>query len=874
MNGHKNARLTLETLESRLAPVANLGVGPVITSALVVPGQTIAVSYSVSNVGDAATSRSSWNDVVVLSADNRFDATDIVLADLTRVGQLAARTSYTRAVNVTIPTTTSMGLKNLLVVTDSRNLVVDASRTNNTRALPLGVLNPESLGFVDATQGVLGAPLVLTSVDVSGTPTARFQSSPSRIYSVAGFRLTNIDMTVTAEASPQVNGTATLLIPTGTTTLSLPVQFSVANGKLSISGGNTFFNFRYGMGAGVLTAAVARIDAAFEVNLSTRTTTGEVTLNASRATLIPQGTTTTGPVTAHTLQATLTPAGKLTGSAALVRINVPKTLTIEAANVSVSYDPTRPTAALAILTNATATADRFPGAVASIPVMSITPSGFSIPALDIIAPEVTLDSLATATNLRMAVRGLVYNRSTGLTATTLSATASLVNLRQGQATAEGVTFVMSPSTGTMTTTFTKLTATLGSASITATTGRLAVGTDATGALASVASAKIQLPNTPLLTITGFRLERDGQFGFDAMTGLVLPNLGAPGPRVTSSFRGQITRTEDKTLVNLTGTGTLFGTAIKIEGMLEASSAGLLGALRLSMPNGLALSAVGTILGLSATGEAHFLINKTAEARQITIAGLTRNVAANGGQMVLAGSVAIRGFKMEGTFDFVPQIVGTVVNLRISGDAHLELGRFGTFDLTPTGSFTITQAGIIGSMVIIRRAETVEFVRFEGETTYRVDTVSATKTAFVRIAGGIRPNGLPAIFQTSAAVNIGFRDNPGTVPDAYFISIPTTSPLQATLFGQTVRFSGELRSDGFARLTGSLALSVGIPNVMSASTNLTMTITRSTTEIVTLSGSGTATGRVGPFAATGTASLSASGLLRVTLLGQTFEFWLA
>jgi hypothetical protein len=67
-------------------------------------GDTVAVSFTVSNVGSSATVASTWTDRIVLSSNTTLgDADDITLAIVTRNGSLAGGANYTANTNVKLP---------------------------------------------------------------------------------------------------------------------------------------------------------------------------------------------------------------------------------------------------------------------------------------------------------------------------------------------------------------------------------------------------------------------------------------------------------------------------------------------------------------------------------------------------------------------------------------------------------------------------------------------------------------------------------------------------------------------------------------------------------------------------------------------------
>lgn len=93
-------------------------------------GQNINVSWTVTNAGNGATDKGSWNDAVYLSTDAIYDSNDTLLKTLAHVGTLSPTGNYTVNTTVTIPSSLS-GSRYLIVRTDVSNEVFERTNENN-----------------------------------------------------------------------------------------------------------------------------------------------------------------------------------------------------------------------------------------------------------------------------------------------------------------------------------------------------------------------------------------------------------------------------------------------------------------------------------------------------------------------------------------------------------------------------------------------------------------------------------------------------------------------------------------------------------------------------------------------------------------------
>ena len=121
-------------------------------------GETIDISWTVINQGEADANQTFWYDSVYISSDERFDESDtLVTTQYTADPPLAVGNSYTTSLGVVLPQT-AIGDRYLLILTDDRNRQGESDESNNTLALPISLSAP-NLVVSDAIApafGILG----------------------------------------------------------------------------------------------------------------------------------------------------------------------------------------------------------------------------------------------------------------------------------------------------------------------------------------------------------------------------------------------------------------------------------------------------------------------------------------------------------------------------------------------------------------------------------------------------------------------------------------------------------------------------------------------------------------------------------------------
>ncbi len=144
-------------------------------------GQDVTVSWRVENVGNAATSRTSWPDRLYLSADTTLDAGDSLLRSMSRNGALAAGEAYTVSALVELPEFIQ-GEFHIIVQANDANMSEEHDAGNNAGADALTVTltpPPDLTAALDAPDaGWAGRSVsvswTVANDGVSPTPTFRW----------------------------------------------------------------------------------------------------------------------------------------------------------------------------------------------------------------------------------------------------------------------------------------------------------------------------------------------------------------------------------------------------------------------------------------------------------------------------------------------------------------------------------------------------------------------------------------------------------------------------------------------------------------------------------------------------------------------------
>jgi hypothetical protein len=261
----------LENLESRVLLSADLTVSlgmPKPAYLTYVPGDVISVPVTVRNVGDVSAVASSAAPIKVAlrgSADNQYDLTDLLAAQISLTSPVAAGASVTRTVKLTIPAAPITQLY-LVAAVDTTGVVTESSEANNTASSP-----PASVAWQFGTVANRIGAIPLTLTDSDGTlvtfkltgPGTGTLSSTAEGYSVS-LANTTAASTLKITTSKSGDGRCTLhdLVIDGpinaiaATTTDFTGDISIAQNAASLTLGN-LSNSALTIGAPLVTPATS-----------------------------------------------------------------------------------------------------------------------------------------------------------------------------------------------------------------------------------------------------------------------------------------------------------------------------------------------------------------------------------------------------------------------------------------------------------------------------------------------------------------------------------------------------------------------------------------------------------------------------------------
>ncbi|HNO80225.1 MAG TPA: NF038122 family metalloprotease [Phycisphaerae bacterium] len=104
-------------------------------------GDTISVSWSVTNAGAGESSTSQWTDNIYLSSDETLSADDIILGSKTRYGVLPPAATYDVSINATIDPSIPLGDYYYFLKTDSNDAVFENDQLADNVAVSSGTLS-------------------------------------------------------------------------------------------------------------------------------------------------------------------------------------------------------------------------------------------------------------------------------------------------------------------------------------------------------------------------------------------------------------------------------------------------------------------------------------------------------------------------------------------------------------------------------------------------------------------------------------------------------------------------------------------------------------------------------------------------------------
>ncbi len=812
-------------LEDRLVPAVDLLANSLGAPAIVAAGSTAPVKFSVVNIGSTPTT-APFSDAIFLSDDATLGGNDQLLRLVSKTDPVASNQGYGVSTSVAIPST-AVGLKNLILVSDLANQAGDIIRANNIRVIPLAVLAPTAVGpvtdLLGEVQSLIGGKLAASGVSADGR-SVTFDVTNGQDYQFGGFRLTDVNSTVTVglDGSVSANGTGNLHVPLSSANeVVIPVTFSATPTTLTVDGVATLPTFRYGDEPALITAQNVGLNVHLVADLTAGTVTGGVNFTAATARVLATnavGQVPAGPVTLTNVTGSLSPTGQIKADAATVGITFRDFVSITGANARLSADINQTSGAVVTVASATATSPKFPGAIARLGAITVNADGFSIDTINLAATTINLPN-SQINNFAMSVVKLAYTRQNGFSVGSMTATADRVVLYGGRATVIGVRLGFDGSTGQVTGSAASASGAIGSVSFTGGAATLEYAVGAQLPTVRLTTATVTMPvggGTATLTATGFQLSADGRFRFDALAGLTLPQLNGQGISVTGSFSGDVHVSGATTIIHLQGQATAYGVPVRLAGDLTVSASGLFGVLDIQGAVGGAMPALGIAGGLS--GEAHIAVNATNVDRTMTNDGQSRVVEANSVWVLASGTLMVDNFALSGTFDIFKE--GD--HWRANPTATLGLGGFGSF--TVSGSFKVLASGdVVGSMSLVRATGVATIVAIAG--TYRLD-VNTTGAAQDGIPSGIQVVVSSASVDPGLGMTIQGTFTVGFRSDFYFASL-TNASLSLWNGVASVRVNGEVRSNGVFSFNGSTQFVWDSGVGFTFNTGLTVSASRST-----------------------------------------------
>ena len=141
-----NTTVSQQTIDIVMSPLSDLTVTSVNMPANISPRCTYPVSWTVANIGTAATEKAQWHDALYLSSTPTYStSTSTFLKHVEHNGVIGIDSSYTRTENITIPAILS-GSYYLIVRTDYRDSIFEYLNENNNTGVstqPAQVLLPD-----------------------------------------------------------------------------------------------------------------------------------------------------------------------------------------------------------------------------------------------------------------------------------------------------------------------------------------------------------------------------------------------------------------------------------------------------------------------------------------------------------------------------------------------------------------------------------------------------------------------------------------------------------------------------------------------------------------------------------------------------------
>ncbi|PWU16996.1 MAG: hypothetical protein C5B50_12210 [Verrucomicrobia bacterium] len=204
-----------------LPPLPDLVPGNLAAPGSALSGQSVMLTWAVTNAGGAAISNATWTEAIYLLPDAGLDPTNVqaqlsfasAIASFFSTNTLAAGDVLLRTQAVHIPITSAAATTRFVVWVDSGGTVIEASETNNTALATNATIIPAQLAlqlpYSQLQEGAAMSGIVFRNCDTT---------------SALQVTLTNDNANEIAFSLSQTTSVATVSIPAGAASASFPVR--------------------------------------------------------------------------------------------------------------------------------------------------------------------------------------------------------------------------------------------------------------------------------------------------------------------------------------------------------------------------------------------------------------------------------------------------------------------------------------------------------------------------------------------------------------------------------------------------------------------------------------------------------------------------
>ncbi len=204
-----------------MPPLPDLVAGRLAAAASVSSGQTVTLTYAVTNSGSASLTNAIWRESVYLLSDSGLNETNVqsllgsgvALATFTVTNTLSAGTALIRTQAVAVPLNSLLANTRFVVAVDVANTVIESNETNNIALATNVTVIPALLTLqLPASQFLEGTAMTATVIRNGST------SVPLIVT------LTNDDPTEVSFVLNGTNNLTTIIIPAGSSSAQFPVS--------------------------------------------------------------------------------------------------------------------------------------------------------------------------------------------------------------------------------------------------------------------------------------------------------------------------------------------------------------------------------------------------------------------------------------------------------------------------------------------------------------------------------------------------------------------------------------------------------------------------------------------------------------------------